>query len=38
VRVVKLERRRARSGSSVSGEDMRRRFEERLDAREDEAA
>ena len=38
VRVVKLERRRARSGSSVSGEDLRRRFEERLDAREDEAA
>jgi hypothetical protein len=38
VRVVALERRRPRNRSPVSGEDLRRSFEERLDGREDEAA
>jgi hypothetical protein len=38
VRVVKLERRRPRFGSVLSGEAVRRLFEERLEAREPEAA
>ena len=38
VRVIKLEPRRPRFETTFSGEDVRRRFEERLDAREPEAA
>jgi hypothetical protein len=34
VRVVRIEPRRPRALLRVSGEDLRRRFEERLDARE----
>jgi hypothetical protein len=34
VKVVQMEPRRARHLTTVSGEDLRRRFEERLDARE----
>jgi hypothetical protein len=37
VRVIHAER-RPRGGASVSGESLRRAFEERLDAREPEAA
>ena len=38
VRIVRLERRRLRAEMRVSGEELRRLFEERLDAREPEAA
>lgn len=38
VRVAKLEPRRPRGRSTVSGEELRRHFERRLDGREDEAA
>jgi hypothetical protein len=37
VRVVRLERRRPRYELPVSGEDLRQRFQERLDARESAA-
>jgi hypothetical protein len=35
VTLVKLEPRRPRFGTTVSGEELRRRFEARLDARDD---
>jgi hypothetical protein len=38
VRVIRLEPRRARATARVSGEDVRRLFEERLGARDAEAA
>lgn len=38
VRVVKVEGRRPRYDTGVSGEDLRQKFEERLDKREPEAA
>jgi hypothetical protein len=38
VRVIPLERRPARSPTSVTGEQLRRSFEERIDARIAEAA
>ncbi|MGH3104455.1 MAG: hypothetical protein ACRDN6_10230 [Gaiellaceae bacterium] len=38
VRIVRLERRRSRSAPRLSGEDVRRLFEDRLDSREPEAA
>jgi hypothetical protein len=36
VRVIRLEPRRRRYTTNVTGEELRRRFEERLDAREPE--
>jgi hypothetical protein len=38
VRVVKIEHRRSRYGGHLSGEELRRLFELRLDARQPEAA
>ena len=38
VRIVKVERRRPRSDLRLSGEDLRRLFEQRLNGREPEAA
>jgi hypothetical protein len=38
VRIIRLESRRARYASRLSGEQLRRHFELRLDAREPEAA